>query len=718
MSKVDPTKIGKPPEIPVLPKVDTGKIEQTIKDAVKKARDSKLELPQFDTRDIGTKVRGAILNGLQELNNNPALKDIQEQIGQQVGAAIGKKIGEWIGNSPVGEFARNVAEKAQDVVATIQVVTDSLASIKQGDAAGGLNGIAIALNNIGQTQAGTKVGELATEVQPLQDKFSFLRDSIKGSTDSLLTLTNNQGKIAGALSTIGAAAGPLAAGAIAGKELADQLERLPAFQRRFYNPDGSYQNPIDEWASHVPGLDIINPPRSKPPGFSPQNPPPDIPRVGNIPVPGLVPSRPPAAPPTKSPPGTVGGIPIPGLQEMPRRAGGGMADVLNGLIRGPGTGVSDSILGWPAMVRVSNGEFITNEEDTAANLPLLQAVNSGVPLWDWLRSLPRFDAGGLVPGSAQLRKIISERFGITNIGGYRAPDGYNEHSSGRALDVMVGNDKAKGDAVKDFALANASAIDLKWAIWQQRMWYPGGRTEPMSDRGSPTQNHMDHVHIFSGPGITNGLLGALQGQGPATTPQGKGDAAGTPAGLKDIGSAAAAAAPAGVTPAAGTGGSSGGSSGGFTLPTSLSDMAGFALSGLGAGVGATQSGSDLSLFGKAAESAISGQVSSALGVFGVPSSPGWLQGISKFIGGISVGGPGGGGPSTGVGAIPAALPGAPGFPPAAPAGVPDSVKGVSAPPQGHIGDVINIQTDRVEDAFKIAWQHKLEKAAASLSRWG
>ena len=126
--------------------------------------------------------------------------------------------------------------------------------------------------------------------------------------------------------------------------------------------------------------------------------------------------------------------------------------------------------------------------------------------------IPGYADGGLVAGTAQLRKLITERFGISNIGGYRpGGDGFNEHSTGRALDVMVGNNGSAGDAVKNFALANADAIDLKWVIWKQHLYLPGGGGHDMEDRGSPTDNHMDHVHIFSGPGIANGLRGALRG---------------------------------------------------------------------------------------------------------------------------------------------------------------------------------------------------------------
>jgi hypothetical protein len=61
------------------------------------------------------------------------------------------------------------------------------------------------------------------------------------------------------------------------------------------------------------------------------------------------------------------------LQEL---AGGGM-------VRGPGTGTSDSILGLSEggmpTARVSNGEFVVNAKQTRKNLPLLRAINSNAP---------------------------------------------------------------------------------------------------------------------------------------------------------------------------------------------------------------------------------------------------------------------------------------------------------------------------------------------------
>ena len=61
-----------------------------------------------------------------------------------------------------------------------------------------------------------------------------------------------------------------------------------------------------------------------------------------------------------------------------------------GRISGPGSGRSDSILGFPAMVRVSNGEYVVNAKSTARYLPLLQAINAG--------RIPGFADGGSALG--------------------------------------------------------------------------------------------------------------------------------------------------------------------------------------------------------------------------------------------------------------------------------------------------------------------------------
>jgi hypothetical protein len=132
--------------------------------------------------------------------------------------------------------------------------------------------------------------------------------------------------------------------------------------------------------------------------------------------------------------------------------------------------------------------------------------------------------------------------------------------------------------------------------------------------------------------------------------------------------------------------------------------------------------------GSVVGSAIGGQASAALGAFGIPP-PHWLQGIKQFVSGIRIGGgPGGGGPGFGVGAIPglaggaipgagggaisAAIPSSLGAQIAGPAAIPGNLPGASGTAQFGPQTVFNIQTARVEDAFIQAQQLAHEKAAA------
>lgn len=110
---------------------------------------------------------------------------------------------------------------------------------------------------------------------------------------------------------------------------------------------------------------------------------------------------------------------------------------------------------------------------------------------------PSGDAG-LQPWPRQVRTMISERFGVTNIGGFR-PGDPQDHGKGLALDVMVPVSSALGDTIANWAINNSADLNVKYIIWKQRIWMPGGTWNGMEDRGSTTQNHYDHVHIsFNG----------------------------------------------------------------------------------------------------------------------------------------------------------------------------------------------------------------------------
>jgi len=103
---------------------------------------------------------------------------------------------------------------------------------------------------------------------------------------------------------------------------------------------------------------------------------------------------------------------------------------------------------------------------------------------------------GLTPAAVTLFRSVCNAFpALTTYGGY---DAHGEHSSGRAIDFMVGGDASLGQAVADWARAHAAQLNLYDVIWAQHIWTPVRASEgwrAMPDRGSATANHYDHVHI-------------------------------------------------------------------------------------------------------------------------------------------------------------------------------------------------------------------------------
>ncbi|WP_436495983.1 hypothetical protein [Actinokineospora sp. HUAS TT18] len=99
---------------------------------------------------------------------------------------------------------------------------------------------------------------------------------------------------------------------------------------------------------------------------------------------------------------------------------------------------------------------------------------------------------GVQPHVAQVGNHIKAKFGIKDIGGREGRGGASDHPSGLALDFMV--DTATGNAVADYILANQRAFGVTYVIWRQR-YNDGGGWDAMENRGSPTANHMDHVHV-------------------------------------------------------------------------------------------------------------------------------------------------------------------------------------------------------------------------------
>lgn len=171
-----------------------------------------------------------------------------------------------------------------------------------------------------------------------------------------------------------------------------------------------------------------------------------------------------------------------------------------------GSGAEDD---QPALL--TKGEYVWDKETMGKWGWLVKALHSGVL---------GFDSGGPVGGDLDTQgaqadtiavaKAAEAMFGIggANIGMYRSPDGYNEHASGQAADIMVYKDQALGNAVAQYFLQNAGAFGVQYVLWQQTQWNPDGSSSKMPDRGGITANHFDHVHVRTlGGGFPSGKAG-------------------------------------------------------------------------------------------------------------------------------------------------------------------------------------------------------------------
>lgn len=101
---------------------------------------------------------------------------------------------------------------------------------------------------------------------------------------------------------------------------------------------------------------------------------------------------------------------------------------------------------------------------------------------------------GLTSRADNVYRAVCAAFpSITSYGGRR---GDGEHADGRAIDIMVSG--ATGRAVAEWARANAGALGIQTVIFEQKIWTTQRASEgwrSMSDRGSATANHYDHVHV-------------------------------------------------------------------------------------------------------------------------------------------------------------------------------------------------------------------------------
>lgn len=127
--------------------------------------------------------------------------------------------------------------------------------------------------------------------------------------------------------------------------------------------------------------------------------------------------------------------------------------------------------------------YLSDEKPAAVVAPAEASCTNGT-------SVP----SGVSPNIVAVHRAVCANFpSITTYGTFRS-DG--EHAQGIAVDIMVSGEL--GWQVAEFVRANYADLGVSYLIYSQRIWSverAGEGWRPMSDRGSVTANHYDHVHV-------------------------------------------------------------------------------------------------------------------------------------------------------------------------------------------------------------------------------
>lgn len=149
-------------------------------------------------------------------------------------------------------------------------------------------------------------------------------------------------------------------------------------------------------------------------------------------------------------------------------------------------GSSETKQGPPKNKTVSNRANKPQREETAGELTPVPEV---------------FNEAHMQVDSVRIGRAVAHKFPeITTIGGWRPSDPFPDHPSGRAVDIMIDNwdtaeGKQLGDEVLEYLYSNREYFQIEYFIWRQKYIPAEGEGNMMEDRGTPTQNHFDHVHV-------------------------------------------------------------------------------------------------------------------------------------------------------------------------------------------------------------------------------
>ncbi len=91
-------------------------------------------------------------------------------------------------------------------------------------------------------------------------------------------------------------------------------------------------------------------------------------------------------------------------------------------------------------------------------------------------AVPMIGMSGLRANASNLAQYIANTYpGVSSIGGVR-PDPLPDHPSGRAIDVMIGNNMGLGDTIAADIRSQTGRFNVSYVLWR-------------------VPNHFNHVHI-------------------------------------------------------------------------------------------------------------------------------------------------------------------------------------------------------------------------------
>ena len=162
---------------------------------------------------------------------------------------------------------------------------------------------------------------------------------------------------------------------------------------------------------------------------------------------------------------------------------------------------SGSVRGWAAILYDNQRRWVRSEYLSSKKPSKKPSISTPSATSTGISYAPCKSGSGVESGltadAIRVHRAICARFPqVTTYHGVRA-DSLPYHPSGRALDAMI-SDSTIGWQIANYVRANASRLGASEVIYSQRIWTVQRSSEGwrfMSDRGSATANHYDHVHV-------------------------------------------------------------------------------------------------------------------------------------------------------------------------------------------------------------------------------